>query len=58
MRSSISSKSLKYLATFQEFKVEELLQDTLPIYFNDRDFEQVLKIDCQSLITEKLILGI
>jgi hypothetical protein len=29
------------------------LQDTLPTYFNDRDIEQVLKIDCQSLITDE-----
>ena len=39
MRSSISSKSLKYLATFKEFKVEELLQDTLPDYFIYTDIE-------------------
>jgi hypothetical protein len=50
---------LKYKSTFKEFKVEELLQDTLPTYFIYRDIEQVLKIDCQSFITdEKFIEGI
>ena len=39
MRSSISSKSLKYLGTFKEFKIEELLQDTLPVYFIYTDIE-------------------
>jgi hypothetical protein len=46
---------LKYKSTFKEFKLEELMQDTLPIYFNYRDIEQILKIDCLSLITEELI---
>jgi hypothetical protein len=33
------SFSPKYYATFKEFKVEELLQDTLPKYFKHTDIE-------------------
>ena len=34
-----------YLPTFKEFELEELLQETLPEYFNINDIEQILKID-------------
>ena len=53
--SSIRSScyELKYKSTLKEFKVKELLQDTLPTYFIYTDIEQVLKIDCLSLITKK-----
>jgi hypothetical protein len=53
--SSIRSScyELIYISKLKEFKVEELLQDTLPIYFNERNIEQVLKIDCQSIITDE-----
>jgi hypothetical protein len=58
--SSIRSScyELKYKSTLKEFKLEELLKDTLPTYFIYKDIEQVLKIDCQSIITDEFIKGI
>ena len=48
----------KYFSEFKEFKVEDLLGDTLPSYFIYTDIEQILKIDVQSLLTDQLIQDI
>jgi hypothetical protein len=48
------AKVLKYIAEFKEFDLEELIQDSLPEYFSINDIEQILKIDCQSLLTDEI----
>ena len=48
----------KYFSEFKEFKIEDLLGDTLPRYFIYTDIEQILKIDVQSLLTDQLIQDI
>ncbi len=48
----------RYFSTFKEFKIEDLLGDTLPSYFIYSDIEQILKIDVQSLLNNKLIQDI
>ncbi len=35
--------------------IEELIQDTLPEYFNNDDIEQIIKIDCLSFMTDEEI---
>ena len=48
----------RYFSEFKEFKVEDLLGDTLPDYFIYTDIEQILKIDVLSLLTDQLIQDI
>jgi hypothetical protein len=38
---------MKFMSTFKELKVEEILQEIVPDYFNkSENIEQVVKIDC------------
>ncbi len=39
------AQKFKCLPTFKKFKLEELLQEDLPEYFNNENIEQILEID-------------
>lgn len=45
-------KTLKYSAEFKEFKIEELLEETVPDYFKNESIEQIVKIDIRSFIDD------
>jgi hypothetical protein len=47
---------MKFMSIFKELKVEEILQEIVPDYFNkSENIEQVVKIDCSAIITDQLI---